>query len=85
MSIRKISATWEYDGSFIGFLMIVYYAFKEKNVPETILTPETAIQSLFPSRWIETDVALANKINKRLKLVYAKKICNLLSMASIVL
>ncbi|MBP2099327.1 TIGR03915 family putative DNA repair protein [Enterococcus rivorum] len=73
MSIRKISATWEYDGSFIGFLMIVYYAFKEKNVPETILTPETAIQSLFPSRWIETDVALANKINKRLKACLRKE------------
>lgn len=73
MPIRKISANWEYDGSFSGFLTVVFYAFKEKNFPETILIPETAITSLFPSRWIETDVTLANKIKKRLAFCLPKE------------
>lgn len=66
MPLHKDFTVWAYDGSFFGFLTIVYYAFQEKHFPETILTPETTIESLFPCRLIQTDHQLAEKIKKRL-------------------
>lgn len=72
MLIHKTTDTWEYDGSFFGFLTLIYYAFKEQIFPETILTPETSIESLFPSRWIETDEFLANRVKNRLTVCLRK-------------
>lgn len=66
MHNEKISETWEYDGSFYGFLTVVYHAFSENKFPETILTSETAIESLFQSKLIETDERIAKKIYARL-------------------
>ena len=66
MQIEKTTEVWEYDGSFHGFLTIVYHAFKKRQFPEIILTPETAVESLFISHWISTDTALAHKMYKRL-------------------
>lgn len=66
MPIEKTTDIWEYDGSFYGFLTIVYYAFKTKQFPEQILTPALAVESLFLSKWIHTDEALAKKIHHRL-------------------
>jgi probable DNA metabolism protein len=57
---------WEYDGSYNGFLTVVYQAFSKKCFPETIVTPETAVESLFPAYWIETDEQIARRINNRL-------------------
>ena len=66
MHSKKNNEPWEYDGSFYGFLTLVYYAFAEKNFPEIILTSEIAIESLFQSRLIETDEKMAKKIYARL-------------------
>ncbi|MBL1230088.1 TIGR03915 family putative DNA repair protein [Enterococcus sp. BWB1-3] len=67
MSIERTTATWEYDGSFAGFLTIVDRAFRKKQFPGIILTPETAMESLFISDWIDTNVTLAEKIVNRLQ------------------
>lgn len=66
MHIEKTTEIWEYDGSFYGFLTIVYHAFTKKQFPEIILTPDIAVETLFLSRWIETDEPLAQKIYERL-------------------
>lgn len=66
MPKEKNNETWEYDGSFFGFLCLVYYAFAENQFPEVILTTEAAIQSLFQTRLIETNESLAKKIYSRL-------------------
>lgn len=66
MSIERISDSWEYDGTFLGFLTIVHRAFSKKQFPAVILTPETAVESLFFSEQIETDTKLAEKIFARL-------------------
>lgn len=66
MQIEETTDTWEYDGSFYGFLTVIYHAFKKKQFPEIILTPNTAIENLFTSRWIDTDEQLAQKIQQRL-------------------
>lgn len=66
MHKEKNSETWEYDGSFYGFLTLVYYAFSENQFPEVILTSEMAIESLFQSRLIKTDENIAKKIYNRL-------------------
>jgi probable DNA metabolism protein len=57
---------WEYDGSYNGFLTLVHQAFTKKYFPETIITSTTAVESLFPTHWIETDKRIAHKINNRL-------------------
>ncbi|MEI5988799.1 hypothetical protein A5881_000286 [Enterococcus termitis] len=66
MLIEKTSDVWEYDGTYYGFLTIVYFAFKKRQFPEVILTQETAIENLFFSHWISTDKALAKKMHQRL-------------------
>lgn len=66
MYIKKTTDVWEYDGSFYGFLTIVYHAFNRKQFPELIVTPDIAVESLFPSQWISTDDILAKKIYGRL-------------------
>lgn len=67
MLIEHSTETWEYDGSFYGFLTIVYHSFKKQQFPEVILTPETAVESLFLSEWIDKDEEKANKIYHRLQ------------------
>lgn len=66
MYIERINETWEYDGSFGGFLTLVYYAFSEKKFPETILTSEKAIELLFTNRSILTNEIISKKIYRRL-------------------
>lgn len=66
MHKKQENDSWEYDGSFYGFLTVVYYAFSEKKFPEIILTSENALENLFPSRLIETNELLAVKICERL-------------------
>lgn len=66
MYIEETNDIWEYDGSFYGFLTIVYQAFTKKQFPEIILTPKTAEESLFLSYWIDTDAVLAQKMYERL-------------------
>lgn len=66
MFIEKSTDVWEYDGSYYGFLTLVYQAFTQQRFPEIILTPETSVESLFPSIWIKTDKILADKISVRL-------------------
>lgn len=66
MFINKSTDVWEYDGSYYGFLTIVYQSFKQQRFPEIILTPETSVENLFLSKWIETDEILADKIAARL-------------------
>ncbi|MGM0214162.1 TIGR03915 family putative DNA repair protein [Enterococcus sp. AZ109] len=65
--MRETQETWEYDGSFYGFLCLVDRAFSQKNVPALILTPETALESLFLGDWIETNEIRAQKIYRRLQ------------------
>lgn len=67
MNIQRVNETWEYDGSFLGFLSLVQKAFAAKQFPEEIVTPETAVESLFFSEPIETNEALAKKIFFRLE------------------
>ncbi|WP_245187057.1 TIGR03915 family putative DNA repair protein [Enterococcus larvae] len=67
MLIEYSAETWEYDGSFYGFLTIVYHAFKSEVFPESILTPETSVESLFLSEWIEKDEQKAQRIYVRLQ------------------
>nr|WP_086348306.1 TIGR03915 family putative DNA repair protein [Enterococcus sp. 9E7_DIV0242] len=59
--------TWEYDGSFNGFLTIVYHAFKKQRFPEVILTPATSVETLFLCEWIDKDEEKAHKIYHRLQ------------------
>lgn len=66
MDIKQTTEVWEYDGTFYGFLTIVYHAFKEKLFPEIILTPETTVETLFSGKWIERNNQLAEKIHTRL-------------------
>lgn len=66
MQIKKTSEVWEYDGSFSGFLTLVSHAFQKQQFPEMIVMPDTAIESLFFSHWIETDERLAKRIYTRL-------------------
>ncbi|MGG5340504.1 TIGR03915 family putative DNA repair protein [Enterococcus sp. AZ192] len=67
MSIEETNEVWEYDGSYYGFLTIVYHAFKKNSFPEMILTPENSVETLFISEWFETDEELAKKIYQRLE------------------
>lgn len=66
-NMREVPETWEYDGSFYGFLCLVDRAFSQKVFPTLILTPETALESLFLGDLIETDEARAHKIYRRLQ------------------
>lgn len=67
MKLERTMEVWEYDGSFPGFLTIVYEAFERQQFPDTILTPETAVENLFAGEWIETDERMARKIFFRLQ------------------
>ncbi|ALS03283.1 hypothetical protein ATZ33_05650 [Enterococcus silesiacus] len=64
--MEKTTEIWEYDGTYYGFLTLVYFAFKKRQFPEVILTQETAVENLFFSHWINTDEALAKKMQQRL-------------------
>lgn len=66
MHIEETNEIWEYDGSFYGFLTIVYQAFIKKQFPDIILTQDIAVENLFLSRWIDTDEPLAKKMYERL-------------------
>lgn len=66
MHIEETTETWEYDGSFYGFLTIIYHAFKKRVFPEIIVTSDNAIENLFASHWIATDEVLAQRIQARL-------------------
>lgn len=68
MSIERTAGTWEYDGSLAGFLTIVDQAFRKRQFPGIILTPETVVESLFSGDWIETNKPLAEKILEKLQL-----------------
>ena len=65
--MEEITETWEYDGSFYGFLCLVDQAFSRKAFPVLILTPETASESLFMGEWTTTNEARAQKIYHRLQ------------------
>lgn len=65
--MKEVAETWEYDGSFYGFLCLVDQAFSRKAFPALILTPETALESLFMGEWIATNERRAQKIYRRLQ------------------
>jgi probable DNA metabolism protein len=66
MHIERTTDVWEYDGSYYGFLTVVYHAFKKNSFPEMILTPETSVETLFLSEWIDTNEKIAKKMYERL-------------------
>lgn len=53
--LQESTEHWEYDGSFLGFMTVVDRSFREKQFPAMILSPETAVESLFLAEWISTD------------------------------
>lgn len=65
--MKEAAETWEYDGSFYGFLCLVDQAFSRKIFPALILTPETALENLFMGEWITTNEPRAQKIYRRLR------------------
>ena len=65
--MRESTEYWEYDGSFLGFMTVVDRSFREKQFPVMILTPETAVESLFFAEWIETNPERGEKIYRRLR------------------
>lgn len=66
-ALRESTEYWEYDGSFLGFMTVVDRSFREKQFPVMILTPETAVESLFFAEWIETNPERGEKIYRRLR------------------
>lgn len=65
--MRESTEYWEYDGSFLGFMTIVDRSFREKCFPTLILSPTTAVESLFLTEWIATDLVRGEKIYRRLR------------------
>lgn len=65
--MRESAEHWEYDGSFLGFMTVVDRSFREKKFPTVILSPETAIESLFLAEYIPTDLIRGEKIYQRLQ------------------
>ncbi|MBS5819597.1 MAG: TIGR03915 family putative DNA repair protein [Enterococcus gilvus] len=65
--MRESAEHWEYDGSFLGFMTIVDRSFREKQFPAVILSPETAVESLFLTEWVKTDPIRGEKIYRRLR------------------
>ena len=65
--MRESAEHWEYDGSFLGFMTVVDRSFREKKFPTVILSPETAIESLFLAEYIPTDPVRGEKIYRRLQ------------------
>jgi probable DNA metabolism protein len=55
---------YQYDGSFAGFLSCVYDSFTYHEAPAAFSSEAETPISLYPTRWVETDLAHA-------KLVYA--------------
>ena len=65
--MQESAEHWEYDGSFLGFMTVVDRSFREKKFPTLILSPETAVESLFLAEWVATDPVRGKKIYRRLR------------------
>lgn len=60
MSWREVC--YEYDGTFAGFLTCVFESYADKEEPVCFLTPEDRRYTLWPTRWVETERALAERV-----------------------
>ena len=56
-----------YDGSFEGFLSCVFESYAKRERPSGIESEE--IPTLFPTRWVETDAAHAQRVLRKLHAV----------------
>lgn len=65
--MKLLSEAWQYDGSYWGFLTIVYESFTYQHKPIVITTQDSQEVQLFEARIIETQPQLAKKIDCRLK------------------
>lgn len=61
MSYRTDLA-YMYDGSFEGLLCCVFESYERKEIPFDIYSGEAEQGLLFESRWIETDIAKADRV-----------------------
>ena len=53
---------YRYDGSFAGFLCCVFESYVNKEPPMGFQPAEEVQPTLFPVRWVETDVGHAQRI-----------------------
>lgn len=66
--------TWLYDGSFEGFLSMVYESYLTKSVPDTIAAGNTVPSLLDECRFITTDETLASKVALSIRERFSKPI-----------
>lgn len=57
---------YRYDGTFAGFLCCVRDIYQYKEPANLFLSLEDPRPSLYPERWVETDRALAQRVQSRL-------------------
>jgi probable DNA metabolism protein len=61
-----------YDGSFQGFLTLIYTAFFNKDSDINIISSKKNSVLLFDSIFIDSDIEKANKVVKKIKLSFSK-------------
>ena len=61
-----IQVSYQYDGSFAGFLTCVFESYVNQEQPAEFRTPEDACCSLYPLRTVETDEAHAKRVYRSL-------------------
>ena len=64
---------WLYDGSFEGFLSLVYESYTKKIIPDTISCDDYEPNLLDERIWIETDKAIAHKVRHSLEEKFSKE------------
>lgn len=63
MSYRA-NIVYRYDGSWRGFLCCVFECFRAKELPAAIEFADEAQETMFPIKYIETDEALALRVER---------------------
>src|SRR5699024_7462686 len=60
--LNTMEVIYRYDGSFEGFLCCVFDSYVNKEIPWEFQDESHLAQSLFPVRWIGTDLRHAQRI-----------------------
>ncbi len=73
----RSTVNYVYDGSFEGFLSLVFESWRKKELPAMVFPAGSELMTLFPSYYIETDDEKALRVEKGIiKAAGADAFCN---------
>ncbi|MBC8080399.1 MAG: TIGR03915 family putative DNA repair protein [Gorillibacterium sp.] len=65
---HRTDLAYRYDGSLEGLLCCVFESYERKEIPNDILKEDSIENILFETKWIETDMAKADRVYKAIAL-----------------